>query len=175
MAALLLLPRLKAGWSSYAGVPTSSPPLRPAVVGIEGRDATSREGLGDFYRPLAPGRYFVEVSKPGFKPFTTNITVPADGSGAQRHFVLAPEGSSSDSAMAFGLRSLGRGELRDGSGAHLAAAAGDGGVGPGGGMMFEAGSHLRNHLGMLTLGGVVVWGLWHTHQRLQRRSHQRKA
>lgn len=131
----------------------------------------TREGLGDYYRPLAPGRYTVTVTKEGYKPFTVNLTVPTDGSGAQRHFVLAREGSSGGGEVAYSLKSLGSGGSEGGAAGALpwhsgAAAADSGGAHP---------SRGRDRLLMLAVGAAVVYGLWLTHSRLQRRTHQRRA
>lgn len=146
----------------------------------------SREGVGDFYRPLAPGRYTLVVSKEGFKPFSVNLTVPADGSGAQRHFVLAPEGSSSSGEVAYSLRNLahppdsstdgseGDGSS-DGSSLPWKEGGGDGAL-SGAALSLQAATRAKDRVLMLSLGALVVYGLWVTHSRLQRRSaHQRKA
>jgi len=47
---------------------------------------------GDFYRPLAPGRYKVRVSKRGFTPQITTITVPDNGEGLVKNFYLRSDG-----------------------------------------------------------------------------------
>jgi hypothetical protein len=143
--------------------------------------------VGDFYRPLAPGRYTLVVSKEGFKPFSVNLTVPADGSGAQRHFVLAPEGSSSSGEVAYSLRNLAHppdsstdGSESDGSsdGGSLPwkKGGGAGGALSGAVLSLQAATRAKDRVLMLSLGALVVYGLWVTHSRLQRRSgHERKA
>lgn len=147
---------------------------------------------GDFYRPLAPGRYTVTLSHPGFKPLTHNLTVPADGSGAQRHFLLVAEGSPGEGGVAFSLKALARSE----EAAAAAAAAGGGSDGGGtlpwkgmrkGGPADREGGGLlaprdgvtatrgRDRLVMLGSGVLVVYGLWLTHTRIRKRSHPRRA
>lgn len=59
----------------------------PAVVGID-HVTRSHQPFGDFYRPLAPGSYGVLVTREGCQPFSTNITVPEDGSGAVLDVIL---------------------------------------------------------------------------------------
>ena len=155
-----------------------------AVIGLD-RGVVSREGAGDFYRPLAPGRYTLVVSKEGFKPFSVNLTVPADGSGAQRHFVLAPEGSSSSGEVAYSLRNLAHppdssteGSEGDGSsGGGLPWNEGGGGSAlSGAALSLQAATRAKDRVLMMSLGALVVYGLWVTHSRLQRRTgHQRKA
>ncbi|KAL4436066.1 hypothetical protein ABPG77_005514 [Micractinium sp. CCAP 211/92] len=149
------------------------PPLGGANITVVGNNMSvlTREGLGDYYRPLAPGRYTVQVTKEGYEPFTVNLTVPTDGSGAQRHFLLAREGSGGSGQVAYSLKSLGSGSGEGGAGGALpwhsgAAAAGSSEVNP---------SRGRDRLLMLAVGAVVVYGLWLTHSRLQRRTHQRRA
>ena len=166
------------------------PAVLPTNGGQQPTVVASRAGAGDFYRPLAPGRYTIVVSKPGFKPFAANLTVPADGSGAQRHFVLAREGSSWGGEVAFSPRGLGGGgAVTQGGGASAAADGGGalpwtagrkGGEGldgePALGMLsaVEA-TRGRDRLLMLGAGAACVYGLWVTHTRLKRRSHQRRA
>ena len=145
----------------------------------------------DFYRPLAPGRYTVTVARAGFKPLVHNFTVPADGSGAQRHFLLVPEGSPGEGAVAFSLKSLARSEATA-TAAAAAAAAADGGGGAlpwkglrkggpggreGGALLVDgvASSRGRDRLLLLASGVFVVYGLWLTHTRIRKRTHPRRA
>eukprot|EP00887_Chlorella_sp_A99_P003980 scaffold11.g3980.t1 len=67
-------------------------PLGGANISVAGIDKMvhSRAKWGDYYRPLAPGEYKVTVSKAGYRSATALVTVPADGSGVRRDFVLAP-------------------------------------------------------------------------------------
>lgn len=142
----------------------------------------SRTGLGDYYRPLAPGRYTVVVSKAGYKPFAANFTVPPDGSGAQRHFVLAREGSSWAGEMAHAPRFLAGAAPED-----AAAASGGGGLlpwkarlglngsGDAGQQWTAEETRSRDRLLMLGAGAACVYGLWVTHSRLKQRSHPRRA
>lgn len=153
-------------------------PLGNATITVEGISTVtaSRDKFGDYYRPLAPGRYMVMVSKDGYKPFSVNLTVPADGSGAQRHFVLAREDSSSSSDVAFNLRSLEPSSSSDDSGTVLPWKAGR----KGGSAVIEPGSTVsaasrsRDRSLMLGAGAVVVYGLWVTHRRLSPRSLMRR-
>lgn len=149
------------------------PRLGGANITVVGNNVSvvSREGLGDYYRPLAPGRYTVRVTKEGYKPFTVNLTVPTDGSGAQRHFVLAREGSSSSGGVAYSLKSLG---ASSGEGGALGALPWRGGAAAAAGDKVPS-SRERDRLVMLAVGAAVVYGLWLTHSRLQRRAHQRRA
>lgn len=174
---------------SSSALPPPHPPSLPLAVlaAADGEEqpawVVSRAGQGDYYRPLAPGRYTVVVSKPGYKPFAANFTVPADGSGAQRHFVLAKEGSSWGGEMAHAPRFLG------GAAPEGAAAADSGGgsflpwkarLGLNGSS--EAGqpwsveeTRSRDRLYLLAAGAACMYGLWVTHSRLKRRSHPRRA
>ena len=37
---------------------------------------------GQFYRPLAPGKYHITITAPGYQKIDTSVTVPMDRSGA---------------------------------------------------------------------------------------------
>lgn len=139
-----------------------------------GQQVLSREGLGDYYRPLAPGRYTVVVSKPGYTPVTANLTVPADGSGAQRHFVLAPEASGREGGVIYSLKAA----LPAGAAADPAlpwqkgsrkAQLGELGLD---GLDATRG---RDRLYLLGAGAACAYGLWVTHARLKRRAHSRRS
>jgi hypothetical protein len=69
-----------------------------ANVTIEGSDfvVKSNSIYGDFYRPLAPGKYTVVVRREGYPTARSNITVPADGAGVIRDFVLRQKKPSSN-------------------------------------------------------------------------------
>ncbi|KAI7836828.1 hypothetical protein COHA_009329 [Chlorella ohadii] len=143
----------------------------------------SRAGLGDYYRPLAPGRYTVVVSKEGYKPFAANFTVPADGSGAQRHFVLAREDSSWSGEVAHAPRFL-VGAAAEGTPTADGSAGGAlpwkarlglGGGGDAGQLWAVEETRGRDRLLMLGAGAACAYGLWITHSRLKRRSHPRRA
>ena len=125
-------------------------------------------------------RYTVVVSKEGYQTLAANLTVPADGSGAQRHFLLAAEGAEGGGEITHSLRSLGKtaeGVAPDGAAAAALPWHGGrkgepgGGAEDGGG---EGGTRSRDRWLMLATGGVCVYGLWSTHLRLQRRSHTRR-
>jgi hypothetical protein len=66
--------------------------LQPVVanVSVEGVDFSVHSGWqhGDYYRPLAPGRYTLVVRSEGYMPSRSNVTVPENGSGVVRNFVL---------------------------------------------------------------------------------------
>jgi len=66
----------------------------PAVANItvEGSNFTVTSGPvhGEFFRPLAPGRYTVTVRGDGLIPTRTNVTIPVSGAGVVREFVLRP-------------------------------------------------------------------------------------
>mgnify|MGYP001810808994 CR=1 FL=1 len=120
------------------------------------------------------------VSKEGYQTLAANLTVPADGSGAQRHFLLAAEGAEGGGEITHSLRSLGKtaeGVAPDGAAAAALPWHGGrkgepgGGAEDGGG---EGGTRSRDRWLMLATGGVCVYGLWSTHLRLQRRSHTRR-
>ena len=67
-------------------------PLGGANVSVAGIDWTLQSGdtFGNFYRPLAPGRYTVTVRKTGYKPAQATVTVPTSGAGVARTFALTP-------------------------------------------------------------------------------------
>ncbi|KAI8473597.1 MAG: hypothetical protein J3K34DRAFT_410572 [Monoraphidium minutum] len=48
------------------------------------------KGAGFYARPLAPGKYTLVASAPGYAPAEAAITVPADGRGVAQDFLLAP-------------------------------------------------------------------------------------
>jgi hypothetical protein len=145
---------------------------------VEGnsRSVLTRDGFGDFYRPLAPGRYTVTVSKAGFKPLSVNLTVPEDGSGAQRHFVLAREGSSSEGEVAYTPHGLAPTAAAEGGGSVLPwkAARRRGGGGPDAAGTLTAATRARDRMLMMGAGVLVVYGLWVTHRRLSPRSLMRR-
>ena len=135
----------------------------------------SRDKFGDYYRPLAPGRYTVVVSCEGYKPLSINLTIPEDGSGAQRHFLLAPESSSGSSEVSYSLRMLAQpGEV--GSVLPWKAAraprrsSAEAGISGGAEPTTSRG---RDRLLMLGAGAATVYGLLITHRRLQRKSLRR--
>lgn len=61
-----------------------------ANVTVEGSNmiVKSTVEFGDFYRPLAPGKYTITVQKEGYTTFRTNVTVPRDGRGVSKDFIL---------------------------------------------------------------------------------------
>ena len=72
-----------------------------ANVTIEGSDfvVKSNSVYGDFYRPLAPGKYTVVVRREGYPTARSNITVPEDGTGVIRDFVLRQKRPSSNDVV----------------------------------------------------------------------------
>jgi len=80
------------GFVKKAGIGngTSNSPLREATISVRGTKWTVTSGrqFGDYYRPLAPGTYVVQVTKSGYKSSAATITVPADGRGVTHNFEL---------------------------------------------------------------------------------------
>ena len=75
---------VESGRKTLVPVPTEA---KIVVKGIN-RTTTSGKLLGDYYRPLVPGKYTVEVSKAGYKTTTAKVIIPKDGSGVVLDFVL---------------------------------------------------------------------------------------
>ena len=61
-----------------------------AQLSVKGVNKTtkSNEALGNYHRPLAPGKYTLVANKEGYKVATAAITVPASGNAVVRNFVL---------------------------------------------------------------------------------------
>lgn len=60
-----------------------------AKVVVKGINTVTLTGkLGYYYRPLAPGKYTIEVTQKGYKPVKATVTIPTNGKGAVRDFVL---------------------------------------------------------------------------------------
>ena len=74
-----------------------------AVVGIPKGGATFSSGFdyGDFYRPLAPGKYSIEVSKKGYRTSFLNIRVPTTNEGVRLEITLRSENDASGSSTNF--------------------------------------------------------------------------
>lgn len=72
-------------------------PLGGATIAVKGISWTVTSGntFGDYYRPLAPGTYTVQVRKTGYTTAQSTVTVPASGAGVVRDFVLKPSSVSS--------------------------------------------------------------------------------
>ena len=74
--------------------------VRPieANVTIEGSNfvVKSSSAYGDYYRPLAPGKYTVVVRREGYPTARSNVTVPADGRGVVRDFVMREKKVNAD-------------------------------------------------------------------------------
>lgn len=121
--------------------------LRPveANITVEGIDFAVRSGWkhGDYYRPLAPGRYTLLVRGEGLVPSRSNVTVPADGSGVVRNFVLRqrrPPSMDTAAGVAGALAALDKVEHR--------------------------GDNM-----LLVVGGMLLMlGLWQIHKRMVHRS-----
>ena len=101
---------------------------------------------GDFYRPLAPGKYTVVVRREGFSPSRANITVPASGAGVVRDFVLrqkrvspAAAGTTTPSGMKMMVESLSPAEQQ------------------------------RDNLLLLGAGVLVLYMLWLVHRQMVHR------
>ncbi|GAB4822565.1 hypothetical protein N2152v2_009611 [Parachlorella kessleri] len=161
-----------------------------ADITVAGIDFTvsSRQRFGDFYRPLAPGQYGILVSSDGYLPFSTNITVPADGSGAVLDVILQQSvgaGSDMDADVA-GPSTGGSDEQQSGtdslSGGLLDAAGGGGVKGSSSSSNSEAqwrasrwvgtagvrnGLQGTNGLVLVVAGALVLQALWVVQHRLR--------
>eukprot|EP00884_Botryococcus_braunii_P009660 jgi/Botrbrau1/18696/Bobra.0386s0022.1 len=62
-------------------------PASVEVVGINFSIPASAQ-FGDFYRPLAPGRWTLRASMPGYRSEEVAVQVPEDGQGAVHNFTL---------------------------------------------------------------------------------------
>lgn len=62
-------------------------PTHSAVEGIK-TIVQSHLPFGTFYRPLAPGKYKIRASAPGYSTSVIEVEVPADGSGTYLEFLL---------------------------------------------------------------------------------------
>ena len=115
-----------------------------ANVTIEGSDfvVKSHPVWGDYYRPLAPGKYTVVVRKEGYPTARSNITVPEDGKGVIRDFVLRPKRTNTSTV-----------------------------AGRKGMMITVSAATEREHAIILILVGVgMMWGLWIIHRRMVHRT-----
>ena len=67
-----------------------------AHISVEGITHSIKSGadFGNFYRPLAPGKWTVTASLPGHGNSSVPITIPEDGSGVVLEFQLAVLDSS---------------------------------------------------------------------------------
>jgi carboxypeptidase D len=72
-----------------AMVGTSMVPVQAQII-VKGIAKTTKSGptFGDYYRPLAPGKYTITVKKAGYKSSTASVVVPSTGKGVIRNFVL---------------------------------------------------------------------------------------
>lgn len=122
---------------------------------IEGSNFTvkSKELHGDYYRPLAPGKYTIVVRKQGFTTERAQIEVPDGTNGIIRNFVLRRRSGKSG----------GRVGVMDGKSAGEKSDDGDGKVE----VFYE--QKLHDGVLMVLIGGVVLNGLWITHKRLSGR------
>ena len=112
-----------------------------ANVTVEGIDFTVRSGWqhGDYYRPLAPGRYTLLVRREGYMPYRSNVTVPDSGAGVVRNFVLRQRPSPAQPTMT--------------RAAKVAVALGD--------------SQVHGNNWFLVVGALLLLlGLWQIHKRL---------
>ena len=67
-------------------------PAIDAKVMVRGINHTTYTGpvYGDYHRPLAPGKYVIEVHKTGYQKAFAEVLVPLSGRGVVHDFVLAP-------------------------------------------------------------------------------------
>jgi len=72
--------------------PEGKPLPLAATVLVDGIAHNTSTGpqYGDYYRILAPGDYTLRVLAHGYKEATAKVSVPADGSGVTKDFLLAP-------------------------------------------------------------------------------------
>lgn len=119
------------------------------VEGLDGFEFVVRSGRihGDYYRPLAPGRYTLLVRKDGYMPSRSNVTVPEDGSGVMRNFVLRERKPPATRNMVMTASSV------------IAAAAD-----------ISPHDQVRDHMTLVTGGLVLLLGLWDIHKRMVRRA-----
>ncbi|KAL4531307.1 hypothetical protein Ndes2437A_g08645 [Nannochloris sp. 'desiccata'] len=70
-------------------VGTKLVPLKADII-VKGNARVSNSGakFGDYYRPLAPGKYTITVKKAGYKSASVAVVVPRNGKGVIRNFVL---------------------------------------------------------------------------------------
>ena len=64
-------------------------PVQADIV-VNGIAKVTKSGakFGDYYRPLAPGKYKLTVKKAGYKTTSATVVVPASGKGVIQNFVL---------------------------------------------------------------------------------------
>jgi carboxypeptidase D len=72
-----------------AMVGTKLVPVQASIV-VNGIARVSKSGatFGDYYRPLAAGRYSITVKRAGYKTATATVLVPSNGKGVIKNFVL---------------------------------------------------------------------------------------
>jgi carboxypeptidase D len=72
-----------------AKVGTRMVPVQASIV-VKGNSKvyTSGTKFGDYYRPLAPGKYTITAKRAGYKPVTVSVVVPSTGKGVIQNFVL---------------------------------------------------------------------------------------
>jgi hypothetical protein len=100
---------------------------------------------GEYHRPLAPGRYTLVVRSEGYSPSRSNVTVPADGSGVVRNFVLHPRRPARAAAAAGGSASAAAAKL----------------------MATMSEREPRGDNMFLVIGGLsLLLGLWQIHKRM---------
>lgn len=131
-----------------AGLRKEKAKLQPieANVTIEGSDfvVKSHPVWGDYYRPLAPGKYTVVVRKEGYPTARSNITVPEDGKGVVRDFVLRPKRTNTSTTVAAGRKAM---------------------------MITVSAATEREHaIVLLVVGAGIMWGLWIVHRRMVHRT-----
>lgn len=71
--------------ATLTAVPASKASSKPDAIPFY-----SSPGQGFFARPLAPGRYIITATAPGFAPQDASVVVPAGDAGVERNFSLKP-------------------------------------------------------------------------------------
>jgi len=70
---------------------TAGTPLTGATITVSGNTmkTTARGPLAYFNKPSAPGTYIVTATAPGYNAVSATVTVPTNGAGARKDFVLS--------------------------------------------------------------------------------------
>lgn len=109
-----------------------------ASITIEGSNFTVTTGskYGNYYRPLAPGKYTVIVTSEGYSAMRANITVPSSGSGVKKDFVLKQKRPDNAQASKKDLP-----------------------------LTMTSAEQQRDNLVLLLGGVLILYGLWLTHRQ----------
>lgn len=118
-------------------------PLSADIIVDDSPFAVSTNDFGMFYRPLSPGNHIVIVRSKGLPEARANITIPTDGSGVVRDFVLrsGPQIMDHNSSL-FSIRKV----LLD----------------------KQDSSIHQNGIFFAFVGSTLLYGLWRSHKHLRR-------